>query len=97
MELGHWPKFHKLHICSLSTPGGGGGLNFSLLNSSTGSGFRAVFKLAMYEHDTWSLTKDPAVAYKLCLPQGAKLSVNSLYGQRFPRHWPIFKIAFFCA
>ena len=33
--------------------------------------------------------------FPIFLPQGAKLSLFSLYGQRFLRYWQIFKIAIF--
>ena len=36
MKLGKWPKFHKLHIYALSTPGGRNRAYFC----STGTGFR---------------------------------------------------------
>ncbi len=51
-SFGHWPKCQKLHIYSLSTPGG---LKLSYF-SSTGSNFR----------DTGRSTKLPYLGMKLC-------------------------------
>ncbi len=47
-------------------------------------------------HETWPLVKVPQVAHVLSFyPKGSKLSLFSLYGQRFLRYGPIFKIAIF--
>ena len=45
---------------------------------------------------TWPLAKVPEVAHILSFyPMGSKLRLFLLYGQRFPRLGPIFKIAIF--
>ena len=93
-QLGHWPKFQKLHIYSLSTPGGWNWAYFC----STGSGF----------WDTGQFSKLPYLGMKFGhWPKFQKLHIYSLsipggrnwayfhYGQPFPRYRPIFKIAIF--
>ena len=52
--------------------------------------FYADFQNCHIGHDAWSLTKDPEVT---STPGASKLGLFSLYGQRFPRYGPIFKIA----
>ena len=49
-----------------------------------------IFKITIFGHDTWP-------SYTLFLPPGggAKLSLFSLYGQRFPRYGAILKISIF--
>ncbi len=60
------------------------------------SEIRGDFKIYIFGHETGPLTKDPEVAHILPFyPSGLKLSLFSLYGQAFPRYWPIFKIAIF--
>ena len=50
----------------------------------------------IFGHETWPLTKDPEVAHIISFyPSGSKLSLFSLYGQRFSRYRPIFKLAIF--
>ena len=52
----------------------------------------AIFKIAILEHETWQVAKVPEVAHiALFYPKRSKLSLFSLYGQRFPRYGPIFK------
>ncbi len=93
MKLGHWPKLRKLLIYSLSVPGG---WNWAYFHSP-GSCFRdIIFKIAIFGHKTWPLAKVPQVADIVSFyPKGSKLSLFSLYGQRFPRYGQIFKIAIF--
>ncbi len=94
IELGHRLKLQKLRILSLSTPGGRHWPNFL----STASGLR----------DTGQFSKLPYLGMKLkhwekfqmlhtdCLStRGSEWSLFSLYGQRFARYRPIFKIAIF--
>ncbi len=53
-------------------------------------------KIAIFRHESWTLAKVPKVAYMPSFsPRGSKLSLFSLYGQRFLRYGPIFKIAIF--
>ncbi len=50
-------------------------------------------KIAIFGHETWPLAKVPEVAHILTLyTRAAKMSLFSLYGQRFPRllKLPIF-------
>ncbi len=73
MELGNWPKFQKLHLYSLSTPGGRNWASFP----STGSGFqdRADFQSChIWAWNYRSPTKDPEAAYTsiLFLAQGVE-------------------------
>ena len=56
------------------------------------------FKIAIFGHETWPLVKMPDVAHIPVLsfyPKRSKLSLVLLYGQRFPRYGPIFRIAIF--
>ena len=49
-----------------------------------------------FGHETWPLAKVPEVAHLLSFhPMGSKLSLFLLYGQRFLRYGPIFKLATF--
>ena len=69
MKLGHWQKFQKLHIYSLFYPRE---LIFSLfsLYGQWLPRYRPIFKIAMFGHETWPLTKDPTAALFLCTPGG---------------------------
>ena len=52
-----------------------------------------IFKIAIFEHETWPLPKVPEVAHILSFyPRGSNLSSFLLYGQRFSRYCLIFKI-----
>ena len=57
----------------------------------------AIFKIAIFGHDTWPSAKVPEVAHIASFyPRwGAKLNLFLLYGQRFLSYEPIFKIALF--
>ncbi len=53
-------------------------------------------QIAIFGHETWNLKKGPEVAYgSSTYPRGSKLSLFSLYGQRFPRYGPILKSTIF--
>ena len=57
---------------------------------------RPIFKIAIFEHDTWRLAKVKEVPHILSFYQlGPKLSLFSLYGQQFARYGSIFKSAIF--
>ncbi len=94
MKLGHWPKCQMLHIYPLFTLGG---WNWAYFHS-TGSGFRdmgSLFKIAIFGHETWPVAKVPDVAYIPSLfPKGSKLSLFSLYWQRFLRYRPFSKLPY---
>ncbi len=54
-----------------------------------------ILKITIFGHETWNLIKVPEVAYGPSFyPRGSKLSLFSLYGQRFPRYGPILKIPY---
>ena len=92
MKLGLWPK---LHIHTLSTLGGGQNWAYC---SSTGSGSRDMGRFSKLPCLGMKLSgQSPrSCTYGLFLPQsGSKLSLFLLYGQRFLRYGPIFKIAIF--
>ncbi len=108
MKLGTWLNFQKLHIYSLSTPMGPELNLFALYKywfpryvrfSTLPWQFlrcRQIFKIAIFGHEIWSLKKNPKAAHTLSFyPKGSKLSLFSLYGQRFPKYGPILKIAIF--
>ena len=91
---GHCQKFQKLHICSLSTPGVEIELIFAL--------WAVVCKIWAYFQNcniwAWNLATGKSSRNYTCLsfyPKGLKLSQFLLYGQRFQRYGPIFKIAIF--
>ena len=104
MKLGHWAKCQILHIYHLSTPRGSKSSLFSLYRQRF-SGYRLIFKIAIFGHETWPLAKMPDVAHMPSFyPRGSKLSLFSLYGHgfrdmgRFSKlpylgmklcHWPI--------
>ncbi len=46
---------------------------------------KMILKIAIFGHETWPLAKVPEVAHILSYTRGSKLSLFSLYGQRFPR------------
>ena len=55
--------------------------------------YAPIFKIAIFEHETWPLAKVPEVAHILPFyPMGSKLSPFSLYGQRFLRYGVIINI-----
>ncbi len=59
------------------------------------SEIQANFKIAIFGHETWRFAKIPKVAHILSFyPWGSKLSLFSLYGQRFPRYRPISKLPY---
>ncbi len=55
--------------------------------------YRPIFKLVIFEHETWPLAKVPEVAHILSsYPRGSKMSLLLLYRERFLRYRPFFKI-----
>ena len=94
MKSGHWPKFQNLHIYSLSTQG----RNWADFRS-TGSGFRDMDWFLNLPYLGMKLGQWPKShmlhIYLFSPPMGSKLSLFSLYGQRFSRYGLIFKIAIF--
>ncbi len=93
MKLGHWPKFQKLHIHSISTEGGRNWAYFCSLDI----GFRDTdpfSKLPSLGRELGHLLKFQKLhIYSLSTPRVSKLNLFSLYGKPFPRYGPIFKIA----
>ncbi len=57
MKLGNWPKFQKLHIHSLSIPGGWNWAYFAL--RAAVSKIRPIFKIAIFGQETWQVAKVP--------------------------------------
>ena len=93
MKLGNSPKLH-IYMYSLSTPGR---QTWAYLRS-TGSGFQDTGRFSNLPYLGMKLghSKVPEVAYKLSFyPRDSKLSLFSLYEQRFQGYGPIFKIAIF--
>ncbi len=97
-QHGHWPKFQKLHIYSLCTPGGSKlqrfpryHCNFDRLRDASNSD---IFKSAIFGHETWPLAKVPEVAHMPFYLRGSKLSLYSLYGQRFMRYSRFSKLKY---
>ncbi len=89
-QLGHLQKFQKLHIKSISTSGVG-----IELHEQQFTRYVAIFKIAIFGDETCPLAKVPEVAHIHSLyPKGSKLSLFSLYGQRFLRYRPIFKMPY---
>ncbi len=99
-----WPlQFQKLHIYSLSTSGD---WNWAYV-CSTGSGFtdrRRLWKLPYLGMKLGHCQSYKSCTYTLILQQEVeKVSLFSLYGQRFPRYgsififqhetWPLAKVA----
>ncbi len=79
MKLGHWSKFQKWHIYSLSNPRTRNWAH----SRSTGSRFRDTGRFS-YLH-----------IYSLSTPRGWNWAHFLLYGQEFARYGPSFKIAIF--
>ena len=52
-------------------------------------------KFAIFGQEAWPLRTDPKVAILSFCPNGSKFSLFLLYGQRFFRYGPFFKIAIF--
>ncbi len=95
MKLCDCQKFLKLDIYTLFLPQW---VEIELIFDlwAVVSKISADFEIAIFGHETWSLTKDPEVAHILSFyHRGSKMSLFSLYGERFPRYGPIFKIAIF--
>ena len=52
-------------------------------------------KIAIFGHETWLSARVPELAHILSFhPRGVKSSLFSLYGQRFPKYVPIFKLPY---
>ncbi len=89
-EMALIPQVPQLY--TLSTPGGWNWAFFPLRAAI--SKIQADFQNCHIW--AWSLTigkSSRSCTYTLFLPNGSKLSLFSLYGQRFPRYRSIFKIA----
>ncbi len=90
-----WPKFQKLHMYAHSTEGGPNRDYFC----STGSGFQDTGQFSNLPYLGIKLGKWPKFQklhiHPLSTPGGSKWSLFLLYGQRFLRYRPIFKIAIF--
>ena len=73
-QLGHWPKFKKFHIHSLTTTGwGGGGANLTLF-SLYGQSLQNSHE--NFGHETWPLAKrSGSCTYTLFLPQGVQIEL----------------------
>ncbi len=95
MKLGKWPKFQKLHIYPLCSPGGRNWGYFC----STGSGFQDTGPFSklpyIWVRNLASGQSSRSCTYTLFLPQRVEIELNSLYAQWFPRYRLIFKIAIF--
>ena len=81
MKICHCKRFQKLHLFSLSTPTG----------SKIGVIFSVGVKFSKIQADfqnchiwAWNLEFENSII--------SYMSLFSLYGQRFPRYWSIFKI-----
>ncbi len=77
MKLGKWPKFQKLHICSLSTQGGHNSAYFC----STCSGFR----------DTGQISKLPYLGWNLAIGLGARSFTYNVFLPHGGRNWAYFR------
>ncbi len=83
--LGHWPEV--AHILSFPQ-----GLKIKLILTLQAAVSEILAKFQNCHISAWI----PEVAHILSFyPRGWKLSLYFLYGQRFPRYRPIFKIAIF--
>ena len=92
-QLGQVPIW-KFHITSFLPQWVEIELIFTL--GATVSEIRAIFKITMFRHGTWTLAKVPKVAHiPSFYPRGSKLILFLLYGQKFPRYGQSFKIAIF--
>ena len=89
------------HIYALRFYPRGSNLSLFFLCGKWFPRYEPIFKIAIFGHETWSSAKVPEVCTYMCslfLPReggGLKLSLFSPYVHRFPRYWPIFKIAIF--
>ncbi len=94
-QLGKWPKFQKLHIYPLSTPGGRNWGYFC----SKGSGFQDTGPFSKLPHLGMKLGKWPKFhklhIYSLSTPGGRNGAYFCSVGQQFPRCRPIFQIVIF--
>ena len=94
-QLGHLPNFQKLHTFSISTSG----VEIELIFHSMSSSFLDRCRFSKWPYLGMKLGKCPKFqklhVYPLSTLEGSKLTLFLLYGQRFPRDGPIFKIAIF--
>ncbi len=94
MQLGHWPKFQKLHIHYLNPKGVTWAALFSLYVQHFPS-YGLIFKITIFVHETWPQAKVPEVAHILSVnSRGSKWSLFSLFEQWFPRYRPISKLPY---
>ncbi len=85
MKLGHWPKFQKLHIYSLSSPGESK-LSLFLLYGQPFWIYGRIFKISIFAHEIWNLKTCPKVGYVLSFyARRSKLGLFLLYVQPFSR------------
>ncbi len=90
-QLGHWQKFQRLHIHSLSTLRGQSWAYFI----SMGSGFWDTGRFSKLTCLGMELAIGQSPSNCTCTPfltQGVEIAVFLLYGQLLPRYGPIFKI-----
>ncbi len=73
MELGHWQKFQKLYIYSISTHRVEIKLTFTL--PAAVSEISQFSKTTTSGHETWTPTKVAAVGHTLFLPQGVEIEL----------------------
>ncbi len=79
MKLGNWQVAHILYFYPR-------GVEIELIVCSTGSGFCEI-KSNFTNCHIWQLAKVPEVAHILSFyPRKSKLSLFSVYGQRFPSY-----------
>ena len=72
MKLGHWPKFQSCTYTVFLPQGGEMELVFALRAAVSEIG--PIFKIAVFEHETWPLANVPEVCtYTLFLPQGVEI------------------------
>ncbi len=95
MKLGYWSVCQKLHIYSLSTPGGQNWAYFC----SMGSGFRDMDRFSKLPYVGMKLGHLPKFQRLHIYPLSTLGGRNRAYlrstGLRFPIHGPIFKNAIF--
>ncbi len=73
-QLGHGPRFQKLHIHSISIPRGVK-FRLSLLYGQRFPRHGPIFKIAIFGHETWQVAKVPELAHMPSFyPRGSKLS-----------------------
>ena len=100
-QLGHLSKFQKLHIYRYSISTSGSKLSLFSFYGQQFLRYVPIFKIAIFRHETWSLTKVPEVGHILSFhPREVKIElifalwavVSEIRADLGHETWPLAKV-----